>query len=51
MTTAGEAIVDSAVFTIPALFMWDTDVSQAFIIFVVLTGGFVGSSDWFPRQL
>lgn len=52
MTTAGEAIGAGAVFTIPALFMWDMDVSQAFIIFVVLTGGFLGVFMMVPlRQL
>ncbi|KWW17638.1 peptide transporter [Peribacillus simplex] len=52
MTTAGEAIGAGAVFTIPALFMWDIDVSQAFIIFVVLTGGFLGVFMMVPlRQL
>ncbi|WP_071458722.1 OPT family oligopeptide transporter [Bacillus massilinigeriensis] len=42
MTTAGEAVGAGAVFTIPALFLWDVDVSQALIIFIVLTGGFLG---------
>ncbi|OYD07207.1 OPT family oligopeptide transporter [Paludifilum halophilum] len=42
MTTAGEAIGAGAVFTLPALFLWDLDPSQAMIAFIVLTGGFLG---------
>ncbi|MEK3799435.1 oligopeptide transporter, OPT family [Peribacillus sp. FSL H8-0477] len=52
MTTAGEAIGAGAVFTLPALFMWDLEVSQLFIIFVALTGGFLGVFMMVPlRQL
>lgn len=52
MTTAGEAIGAGAVFTIPALFMWGMDVSQALILFIVLTGGFLGVFMMVPlRQL
>lgn len=42
MTTAGEAIGAGAVFTLPALFLWDLSPSQAMIVFIVLTGGFLG---------
>ncbi|WML49921.1 oligopeptide transporter, OPT family [Neobacillus sp. PS3-34] len=42
MTTAGEAIGAGAVFTLPALFLWHIDVSQGLILFIVLTGGFLG---------
>ncbi|QKG83759.1 oligopeptide transporter, OPT family [Kroppenstedtia pulmonis] len=42
MTTAGEAIGAGAVFTLPALFLWDLKPSQAMIAFIVLTGGFLG---------
>lgn len=42
MTTAGEAIGAGAVFTLPALFLWDLQPSQAMIAFIVLTGGFLG---------
>ncbi|AZB41007.1 oligopeptide transporter, OPT family [Bacillus sp. FJAT-42376] len=52
MTTAGEAVGAGAVFTLPALFLWDVDVSQGLIIFVVLTGGFLGVFMMVPlRQL
>ena len=42
MTTAGEAIGAGAVFTLPALFLWTLSPSQAMIVFIVLTGGFLG---------
>ncbi|PTX59117.1 putative OPT family oligopeptide transporter [Melghirimyces profundicolus] len=42
MTTAGEAIGAGAVFTLPALFLWDLQPSQVMIAFIVLTGGFLG---------
>lgn len=42
MTTAGEAIGAGAVFTIPALFLWDVKISQMMLAFIVLTGGFLG---------
>ncbi|WP_091742731.1 OPT family oligopeptide transporter [Marininema mesophilum] len=42
ITTAGEAIGTGAVFTLPALFLWDLNPSQAMIAFIVLTGGFLG---------
>lgn len=42
MTTAGEALGAGAVFTIPALFLWDIPISQSMLIFIVLTGGFLG---------
>ncbi len=42
MTTAGEAIGAGAVFTLPALFLWDLSPGQAMIVFIVLTGGFLG---------
>ncbi|MGD7007227.1 OPT family oligopeptide transporter [Metabacillus sp. 84] len=52
MTTAGEAVGAGAVFTLPALFLWDVNVSQGLIIFVVLTGGFLGVFMMVPlRQL
>ncbi|USK70666.1 OPT family oligopeptide transporter [Peribacillus asahii] len=52
MTTAGEAVAAGAVFTIPALFLWDMEITQGFIIFIVLTGGFLGVFMMVPlRQL
>jgi putative OPT family oligopeptide transporter len=42
MTTAGEAVGAGAVFTLPALFLWDVKPDQLMIIFIVLTGGFLG---------
>lgn len=42
MTTAGEAVAAGAIFTIPALFLWDLTPSQTMIAFIVLTGGFLG---------
>ncbi|MFC4076032.1 OPT family oligopeptide transporter [Salinithrix halophila] len=42
MTTAGEAIGAGAVFTLPALFLWDLEPGHAMIAFIVLTGGFLG---------
>lgn len=42
MTTAGEAVAAGAIFTLPALYLWDLRPSQAVIAFIVLTGGFLG---------
>ncbi len=42
MTTAGEAVAAGAIFTVPALFLWDMTPSQALIAFIVLTGGLLG---------
>lgn len=42
MTTAGEAIGAGAVFTLPAFFLLDINLSQTMIIFIVLTGGLLG---------
>ncbi|WP_139488066.1 OPT family oligopeptide transporter [Brevibacillus dissolubilis] len=42
MTTAGEAVAAGAIFTLPALFLWDLTPSQTMISFIVLTGGFLG---------
>lgn len=42
MTTAGEAVAAGAIFTLPALFLWNLTPSQTMIAFVVLTGGFLG---------
>jgi putative OPT family oligopeptide transporter len=42
MTTAGEAVAAGAIFTIPALFLWNLTPSQSVIGFIVLTGGFLG---------
>ncbi|HET7580610.1 MAG TPA: oligopeptide transporter, OPT family, partial [Bacillales bacterium] len=42
MTTAGEALAAGAVFTIPALFLWNIHPSQILIGFIVLTGGLLG---------
>jgi putative OPT family oligopeptide transporter len=42
MTTAGEALGAGAVFTIPALFLWNININQSMLIFIVLTGGFLG---------
>ncbi|MBC2322717.1 OPT family oligopeptide transporter [Listeria booriae] len=42
MTTAGEALGAGAVFTIPALFMMGVEIKQIMLVFIVLTGGFLG---------
>ncbi|EUJ55191.1 oligopeptide transporter [Listeria fleischmannii FSL S10-1203] len=42
MTTAGEALGAGAVFTIPALFLMGVAIKQIMLIFIVLTGGFLG---------
>lgn len=42
MTTAGEAVAAGAIFTLPALFMWNVPPSKMVIAFLVLTGGFLG---------
>ncbi len=42
MTTAGEAVAAGAIFTLPALYLWDLRPSQAVIAFIVFTGGFLG---------
>lgn len=42
MTTAGEALGAGAVFTIPALFLLGVEINQIMLIFIVLTGGFLG---------
>ncbi len=42
MTTAGEALGAGAVFTLPALFLLNIKISQILLIFIVLTGGFLG---------
>ena len=42
ITTAGEGVATGAVFTIPAFFMWHLTPSQGLIMFIVLTGGFLG---------
>ncbi|MGO0063783.1 OPT family oligopeptide transporter [Brevibacillus fluminis] len=42
MTTAGEAVAAGAIFTIPALFLWNLTPSQSVLAFIVLTGGFLG---------
>ncbi|WP_096761267.1 OPT family oligopeptide transporter [Paenibacillus larvae] len=42
MTTAGEAVAAGAIFTLPALFLWEANPSQILISFIVLVGGFLG---------
>lgn len=42
MTTAGEAVAAGAIFTLPALYLWNLPPSQAVIAFIVLTGGLLG---------
>ncbi|TCS96915.1 putative OPT family oligopeptide transporter [Hazenella coriacea] len=42
MTTAGEAVAAGAIFTIPALYLWDLSPSQSMIAFIALTGGLLG---------
>jgi putative OPT family oligopeptide transporter len=42
MTTAGEAVAAGAIFTIPALYLWNLKPSMAVITFIALTGGFLG---------
>jgi putative OPT family oligopeptide transporter len=52
ITTAGEGVATGAVFTIPAFFMWHLTPSQGLIMFIVLTGGFLGVFMMIPlRQL
>jgi putative OPT family oligopeptide transporter len=42
ITTAGEAVAAGAIFTLPALWLWNLTPSQGLIAFIVLTGGFLG---------
>jgi putative OPT family oligopeptide transporter len=42
MTTAGEALAAGAIFTLPALFMWNANPHLFTISLIVLTGGFLG---------
>jgi putative OPT family oligopeptide transporter len=42
MTTAGEAVAAGAIFTIPALFLWQANPGLYKITLIVLTGGFLG---------
>lgn len=50
MTTAGEAVAAGAIFTLPALYMWELNPSQQMISFVVLIGGFLGVAMMVPLR-
>ncbi|WP_093229546.1 OPT family oligopeptide transporter [Thermoflavimicrobium dichotomicum] len=50
MTTAGEAVAAGAIFTIPALFLWDLKPSQALTIFIAITGGIMGTLMMIPLR-
>lgn len=50
MTTAGEAVAAGAIFTLPALYMWDLNPGQQMISFVVLIGGFLGVAMMVPLR-
>ncbi len=50
MTTAGEAVAAGAIFTIPALYMWDLNPGQQMISFIVLVGGFLGVAMMVPLR-
>ncbi|MDU4696209.1 MAG: oligopeptide transporter, OPT family [Paenibacillus sp.] len=50
MTTAGEAVAAGAIFTLPALYMWDLNPSQKMVSFIVLVGGFLGVAMMVPLR-
>ncbi|RAL26358.1 OPT family oligopeptide transporter [Thermoflavimicrobium daqui] len=50
MTTAGEAVAAGAIFTIPALFLWDLKPSQLLIVFIAITGGIMGTLMMVPLR-
>lgn len=50
MTTAGEAVAAGAIFTLPALYMWDLNPSQQMVSFIVLVGGFLGVAMMVPLR-
>ncbi|AWB44396.1 oligopeptide transporter, OPT family [Paenibacillus sp. CAA11] len=50
MTTAGEAVAAGAIFTLPALYMWNLNPSQKMISFIVLIGGFLGVAMMVPLR-
>ncbi|CAM2886290.1 oligopeptide transporter, OPT family [Paenibacillus sediminis] len=50
MTTAGEAIAAGAIFTLPALYMWNLIPSLAKVSFIVLVGGFLGVAMMVPLR-
>lgn len=50
MTTAGEAVAAGAIFTLPALYMWNHIPSMATISFIVLVGGFLGVAMMVPLR-
>lgn len=50
MTTAGEAVAAGAIFTLPALYMWNHVPSISTISFIVLVGGFLGVAMMVPLR-
>lgn len=50
MTTAGEAVAAGAIFTLPALYMWNLNPGQQMISFIVLVGGFLGVAMMVPLR-
>lgn len=50
MTTAGEAVASGAIFTLPALYMWNHIPSMATISFIVLVGGLLGVAMMVPLR-
>lgn len=50
MTTAGEAVAAGAIFTLPALYMWNLYPGQQMVSFIVLVGGFLGVAMMVPLR-
>ncbi|WP_341480028.1 OPT family oligopeptide transporter [Paenibacillus dendrobii] len=50
MTTAGEAVAAGAIFTIPALYMWNQVPHMSTVSFIVLVGGFLGVAMMIPLR-
>lgn len=50
MTTAGEAVAAGAIFTLPALYMWNLNPGQQMVSFIVLVGGFLGVAMMVPLR-
>ncbi|WP_433615668.1 OPT family oligopeptide transporter [Paenibacillus cellulositrophicus] len=50
MTTAGEAVAAGAIFTLPALYMWNQVPGIGTVSFIVLVGGFLGVAMMIPLR-
>ncbi|OZB97885.1 OPT family oligopeptide transporter [Paenibacillus sp. XY044] len=50
MTTAGEAVAAGAIFTLPALYMWNQVPGIGTVSFIMLVGGFLGVAMMIPLR-